>query len=230
MSAGARAALPLLGVAACAWLLVLWQSAAMPGMGGGLLPAGVAMPPDLPPAAFLGTWLTMMAAMMLPAISPVVAARPPAGSLVPTGAFTAGFLTLWTAAGLVPLALFALLRALPQDALMGRGGMAAAAVLAGAGLYQFTGWKSACLRACREPHDLAGVRAGLAYGVRCVGCCWALMAVLLVVGVMNLAWMAALTAVFVCERYLVHQLAVTRVAGAALVAVGLLIAASSIRV
>ena len=64
MSPGARAALPLLGVAAGAWLLVLWQAAAMPGMGGRLLPAGVAMPPDLPAALFLGTWLTMMAAMM----------------------------------------------------------------------------------------------------------------------------------------------------------------------
>jgi predicted metal-binding membrane protein len=223
VSTGARASLPLVVVAAGAWLLVLWESAAMSAMGGGVLPTGVSMPPDLPAVPFMATWLTMMAAMMLPAIVPVVAAGRAAGILA-VGAFAAGYLALWTAAGLVPLAVFAALRSMPQDELMGRGAsLAAGVVLAGAGLYQFTPWKLACLRVCRSG-PAVGLPAGLSYGLRCLGCCWALMAVLLVVGMMNLAWMVALAAVFVAERALGHEVVVARVVGVALVALGVLVA------
>lgn len=127
---------------------------------------------------------------------------------------------------MVPLLLLAVLRSAPPDALMGRGAsVAAGAVLVGAGLYQFTG-KAACLRACRNPFAAGGAGAGLAYGLRCLGCCWALMALLLVVGVMNLVWMAALTVVFVAERVLGIRAA--RVAGAVLAVAGVPVAALSI--
>jgi len=78
-------------------------------------------------------------------------------------------------------------------------------------VYQFTPLKDACLRACRSPlgfvmtHDFGGgmksaVRAGAAHGVYCLGCCWALMAVLAVLGLMNIAWMAVIAAAFFIEK------------------------------
>ena len=102
------------------------------------------------------------------------------------------------------------------------------AVILLAGVYQFTPLKSACLRSCRSPmgfimtHDFGGgtpaaVRAGLSHGLYCLGCCWALMAVLAVVGLMNLAWMAVIAAVFFLEKNWRHGVALTRIVGTACV-------------
>jgi predicted metal-binding membrane protein len=107
-------------------------------------------------------------------------------------------------------------------------------VVAAAGFYQFSRWKQACLRACRTPltflstHDfgngLTGTfRAGAAHGAYCLGCCWALMAVLFTVGLMNLGWMAALAVVFLAEKNWSHGVALTKVLGAATVALGITI-------
>ena len=85
------------------------------------------------------------------------------------------------------------------------------AVIIAAGVYQFTPLKNACLRACRSPlgfvmtHDFGGgsisaVRAGTVHGLFCLGCCWALMAVLAVLGFMSLGWMAIIAAVFFVEK------------------------------
>ena len=104
-------------------------------------------------------------------------------------------------------------------------------MLLGAGLYQFTPWKRACLRACRTPlgfmmtHNFGSgtpgaFKAGLAHGAYCLGCCWALMAVLVVVGLMNLVWMAALALVFLAEKNWRHGVWLNRVAGTAVALVG----------
>ena len=158
----------------------------------------------------MAMWLTMMVAMMFPAVAPMVLAHrmmtrrrgeSPASSV----AFVLGYLSVWTVIGLVPLALFLSVRAVAQSAIGERGILVAAGlVIAGAGAYQFTPWKSTCLRACRAPlgfilsHDFSrgsrgALSAGLSHGAYCLGCCWALMLVLVLVGLMNLAWMAALS-------------------------------------
>jgi predicted metal-binding membrane protein len=109
---------------------------------------------------------------------------------------------------------------------------ASGAIFVVAGLYQFTPLKAACLRACRGPldfilsHDFgggsrSGFRAGLVHGAYCLGCCWALMTVLIVVGLMNLVWMAGLAVVFALEKNWRHGVGFDRLVGAALVLLGL---------
>lgn len=165
---------------------------------------------------FLVTWVVMMVAMMFPAVAPMVLAHASVvrsrgeGSL-PTVAFVAGYLVTWSAAGLVPIAVIQILSssiAMPIGGWLPRLG---GSVIVLAGIYQLTPLKSACLKACRSPlgfvmtHDFGGgaasaLRAGVSHGLYCFGCCWALMAVLAVLGLMNVAWMAAFAVVFFLEK------------------------------
>jgi predicted metal-binding membrane protein len=235
-SAG-RAALPrpvataiiaaLLACATAAWLLTLQQSSSMAGMGGiAMLGAGL----------FLVTWVLMMVAMMFPTVAPMVLThasivRSRGEGSAPTVAFVLGYLVVWAAAGLVPLAAIQLLgssMASPVSAWLPRLG---GAVVVIAGLYQFTPLKNVCLKACRSPlgfmltHDFGGgapaaARAGISHGVYCLGCCWALMAVLAVVGLMNLAWMAVIAVVFFLEKNWRHGVLLSRASGAVCVIIG----------
>jgi len=113
---------------------------------------------------------------------------------------------------------------------------AGAAVIIVAGIYQFTPLKDACLRACRSPlgfimtHNFGGgpaaaMRAGMSHGLYCLGCCWALMAVLAVLGLMNIAWMAVIAAVFFVEKNVRRGELLPRVVGVACIVAGLAIAA-----
>lgn len=186
---------------------------------------------------FLVTWMVMMVAMMFPGVAPMVLAhatvvRSRGEGAVSTVVFVSGYLVVWTAAGLVPLALVQLLgssMAAPAGAWLPRLG---GAVIAVAGLYQLTPLKNACLRACRSPlgfiltHDFGGgsaaaARAGISHGIYCLGCCWALMAVLAVLGLMNLAWMAAFAVVFFLEKNWRHGVMLSRIAGAGCLVFGL---------
>jgi hypothetical protein len=141
-------------------------------------------------------WTTMMVAMMFPAVAPIVlmhrlVTRRRGEGLAPTFAFGAAYLVVWSLVGLVPLAVLIGFRQVTHDSawLDRAGGL----VLLLAGLYQFSRWKTTCLRACRTPLSflltqdfgggLAGAfRVGLSHGLYCLGCCWALMAVLFTVG------------------------------------------------
>ena len=163
---------------------------------------------------FLVTWLVMMVAMMFPSVAPITLAmaavtRTRGEGYGPTGAFVVGYLAVWAAAGLIPLAASLVLYQLSfSGPLLVR---LTGAVIVAAGVYQFTPLKNACLRACRSPlgfvmtHDFGGgsisaVRAGTVHGLFCLGCCWALMAVLAVLGFMSLGWMAIIAAVFFVEK------------------------------
>ena len=163
---------------------------------------------------FLVTWLVMMVAMMFPSVAPITLAmaavtRTRGEGYGPTGAFVAGYLAVWATAGLIPLAASLVLYQLAiSGPLLVR---LTGAVIVAAGVYQFTPLKNACLRACRSPlgfvttHDFGGgsisaVRAGTVHGLFCLGCCWALMAVLAVLGFMSLGWMAIIAAVFFLEK------------------------------
>jgi predicted metal-binding membrane protein len=101
-------------------------------------------------------------------------------------------------------------------------------VLGLAGIYQFTPFKSSCLRACRTPADFlmqrwgrGAFRLGLEHGLWCLGCCWALMAALFAVGVMSLGWMALIAAFIAAERLLPWPTAARRAVALSLLALGL---------
>jgi len=226
----------LLVLAAVAWYYTVRQAEAMSGMVTGLAQIGSGMPSGIAPPVFLGMWLAMMVAMMFPTIGPMVLAhrvvvRHRGEGWPPTAGFVLGYLFIWTAIGLLPLGAFLAFRNLPATiglSLWLR--LLAGAILLVAGLYQFTPWKSFCLKACRSPfafilgHDFGGgtrsaFRAGASHGAYCLGCCWALMSVLVVVGLMNLVWMAGLALVFLAEKNWRHGAALSKVAG---LAVGLL--------
>jgi predicted metal-binding membrane protein len=218
----------LLACAAAAWLLTAQQASSMSGMGGmAMLGAGL----------FLVTWVLMMVAMMFPTIAPMVLThagivRSRGEGAWPTVAFVFGYLVIWTAVGLVPLAIIQALGAsfaAPIDAWLPRVG---GAVVVVAGLYQITSLKNLCLKACRSPlgfvltHDFGGgtsaaIRAGASHGVYCLGCCWAMMAVLAVVGLMNLAWMAVFAVLFFLEKTWRHGVVLSRISGAVCVVLGL---------
>jgi predicted metal-binding membrane protein len=161
--------------------------------------------------ALTAMWLGMMTAMMAPVAWPWVAAFRTAvdSSFAASVTFAGGYVSAWLVYSVAAAAMqTALSRMAGVDAAAGLAGTAGAAALIGAGLYQFTPFKRACLTHCRSPFGYflarwrngpaGGFRLGLGHGLYCVGCCWALMATMLVVGVASVWWMAALTlAVFV---------------------------------
>lgn len=232
-------AVVLLGLAAAGWWQTVERSRDMGDMVQGLAQVGSAMPFDMAAPLFLAMWTSMMVAMMFPTVAPIVllhrmVVRKQGGRLAPTVEFGAGYLLVWSAFGVVPLALLVGFREVSDGStwVPRVGGL----VLAVAGGYQFTRWKQACLRACRSPltflatHDfgrgpLAALRAGASHGAYCLGCCWALMTVLFVVGLMNLVWMAAIAVVFLAEKNWQHGPRLTAAVGTALVAFGVAVLA-----
>ena len=190
---------------------------------------------------FMATWIVMMVAMMFPAVSPVVVTfdrwvartgRSRAATLV----FVAAYLIVWSAAGLLAYdALLALQAWLPSDD--GRAIRAGAVILALAGAYQLTPLKYACLRHCRSPLALVAqhadqLRGGLAgpvwvgvkHGLYCLGCCWSLVLVLGLVGMMNLAWMALVAVVILLEKAAPRGVLISRLVGLSLLGAGILMA------
>lgn len=193
-------------------------------------------------------WFGMMAAMMLPVSIPWVralislsdggggvrAGTPPARepwARVRSGAlFLAGYLSVWLlfslAAAAVQLGTAAVV---PLD----RDGPLAGFLLVGAGLYQLSPVKAACLRHCRNPLTYFLTRwrdgprgalgMGWGHGLYCLGCCWALMALALVLGVMNLLWMAVLAAVVCVENLAPGGAVIGRIAGVGLVVWGVVV-------
>ena len=220
-----------------AWLgRMLWDMTAMPVDG------VMAMPPG--GAAYLGwlviMWLVMMAAMMLPSAAPMTLAfadfssgrdRRADGRAV--GAFVSGYVAAWAAFSLVAATVQ---WGLEHGSLMSSMTMAvsnetiAGCVLIAAGLYQWTPLKHVCLRNCRSPIGFlmtqwrdgpAGAALmGWRHGLFCVGCCWALMALLFVAGVMNALWIVGLTLFVVVEKVAPHGDTIARAAGVGLMLAG----------
>ena len=164
---------------------------------------------------FTGTWVAMMAAMMLPSFAPTIATygtRTHGSAASRWLLFACGYLLVWSAAGVLAYGLFELGRSLLGGALSWQHGgrWFSAAVLAAAAAYQFSPLKRSCLLRCRgEFGELNGsARAGpptaLAMGARsggwCIGCSWALMAALFALGVMSLIWMALIAALVALEK------------------------------
>jgi predicted metal-binding membrane protein len=225
--------------------------AGMDGMGGmassGMATANWSVWEAVP---FVAIWAVMMAAMMLPAAAPMVlvfdtvyAKRRGQPTFVPTWIFVAGYLLVWTAVGLV---VYVLVR-LGSDLTLRLGTadrkswapLALGATLVTAGLYQFTPLKRICLTHCRSPLGfvlghwregrLGALRMGLQHGAYCLGCCWMLFAVLVVMGIMSLAWMVLLTLVVFVEKVFPQGRRIALGVGAAFIVLGALVATGATR-
>jgi len=184
---------------------------------------------DMMPSAgaYIGSWTLMMAAMMLPSVAPfaLLYARGASTSAAP-GLLALGYLGVWA---LVGIPAYALDRALGIE-----HPTATAAVLIAAGLYQLSPLKQACLSKCRSPVDflvqhwrpgLGGAfNLGAHHGAYCLGCCIALMAVLVVAGGMGLAWVAAIALVVAAEKLLPHGPLLGKIGGVGLIAAGIVVA------
>jgi len=187
-------------------------------------------------------WVAMMAAMMLPSATPMVLlhaaiARQRRGAIAPAGlpslAFVLGYLAIWSVFSIAATALqYALERlALLSPMMQTTSVFLAGAVLVAAGIYQWTPLKRACLQHCRSPlafvmaHWRDGIAGAFAMGARhgalCVGCCWMLMLLLFVGGVMNVAWIAGIAVFVAVEKLGPAHAWVGRAAGGLLVAWGL---------
>jgi predicted metal-binding membrane protein len=191
---------------------------------------------------YLGIWVTMTAAMMLPSGAPMVLMYARVARHARTWVFVLGYLVAWTAYGLAAYAVYRLVagRAPGWVGWDREGPYVAGAALAVAGLYQLSPLKEACLRRCRGPFRylvhgwregrIGALKMGAEHGLFCVGCCWGLMLALFALGVMSLFWTAVAAAAIFAEKVLPCGLALARVLAVALVALGLLVALTPARV
>jgi len=164
---------------------------------------------------FLGVWVVMMAAMMLPSVAPTVALysrmtrnRSPMLPLT----FVSGYLVTWAMAGVAAVAVGAAASSVAGTSLKWEhaGRLLAGLTLLVAAGYQVSPLKDACLGKCRSPlgmllgswrdGELGALRMGMKNGAWCVGCCWALMASLFALGVMNVLWMAVVAGLIAVEK------------------------------
>jgi len=225
----------LLLVTAGAWVSMLWSPMGGQDMAG----MEMAMTPTVgEAAAFVATWAIMMAAMMLPSAAPMIglyaatqrnaASRSAKAAAVASFALT--YLALWAVTGLpIYFASLALMAVAPATL-----AYAIAAVLLAAGIFQLSPLKQVCLRHCRSPlgfllgHWRAGWRGGLAIGwahaLYCLGCCWALMVVLVVAGAMGLPWVLLIACFVAAEKLLPRGESIARIAGVVLALLGVAVA------
>ncbi|MGH2408899.1 MAG: DUF2182 domain-containing protein [Chloroflexota bacterium] len=195
-------------------------------------------------ASFAGMWLLMMAAMMVPALTPVVLLfrtmqrrRATQGSpAVPTAAYVGGYLVVWALAGIGADFVYSAAHAAGDHLRAGSGAVPylGGGIIGLAGLYQFSPLKHVCLARCRSPfhmilhgwHEgrLGALRMGASHGAYCLGCCWGIMAVLFVVGLMNLGWMAALSVLIAVEKLTPWGAAMSRLVGGLFIALGVFMA------
>jgi predicted metal-binding membrane protein len=204
--------------------------------GAGMRPVSGMAAMQPPFAAVVLMWWLMMAAMMLPSATPAVLlyarvreTRSDDPAIAATWMFLAGYLTVWL--------FFSLLAASAQRLLSGPAmaldnAIAEGAVLIAAGIYQLSPFKSACLAECRAPAQFisrnwrpgsaGALRLGVLHGAYCVGCCWMLMSLLFVGGIMNLWWIAALTLLVGAEKLAPRGEWLGRAAGAVMMGWGVL--------
>jgi predicted metal-binding membrane protein len=236
------AAIALLAVTVLAWASLFLMHSGMGSMetGGMAMPGMQAWSPIEPLLLFV-MWATMMVAMMLPSAAPTILLvasvlrrrREQASPAAPTAVFVAGYLVVWTAFSVAAaLAQWGL----HQAALLSPAMASTSPVLGGilllvAGVYQWLPVKTACLHHCRSPLGFLGTHwregsggalmMGVRHGLYCLGCCWALMTLLFVAGVMNLLWVAAIAALVLVEKVVPAGPWLGRVAGLTLAGWGL---------
>ncbi|MFQ5788944.1 MAG: DUF2182 domain-containing protein [Acidobacteriota bacterium] len=236
----------LFGVAVLAWVYMFHLAWDMKGMD---MSAEMAMPQmqawDAMNLILLFVmWAVMMVAMMVPSAAPLILLfakvnrqkRERQDPVVPTAVFLLGYLLVWAgfsaAATLAQWGLHS--AALLSPMMMSTSPLLGGMLLIGAGIFQFTPLKRACLVHCRSPlgflmtewreGKLGALIMGVKHGTYCVGCCWILMALLFVAGVMNLLWVATITAFVLVEKVIPRGELVGRVAGVGLMLAGVVLA------
>jgi predicted metal-binding membrane protein len=220
--------------------LAMTQLVLFPHLTPELMP-GMAMPPVAWSTA-VAMWWVMMIAMMTPSAAPLVllygrvmrhaAAQGQTETKVVASAFLAlGYLLVWLAFSIVATAMLHVLQRaglVSNMMLWSRSAALSATILAAAGCYQFSPLRYACLKHCRGPAqflaqhmragNLGALRMGFEHGAWCVGCCWMLMTLLFVFGVMNLLWIALLAGLVLAERLAASSVFVGRIVGGVLIA------------
>jgi predicted metal-binding membrane protein len=244
----------VVGLTALAWAYIVYLAWGMKSMEVG---TGMAMEVALPQMQLWGAvdfvlmfvmWTVMMVAMMVPSAAPMVLVFATVnrrrqgehqGPLVPTGAFLSGYLVVWAAfSAMATLAQWGLhTAALLSPRMVSTSPLLGGALLVAAGVFQWTPLKHACLTHCRTPlgfimgewRDGTGGAfiMGLNHGAYCVGCCWFLMGLLFVAGVMNLLWVAVIAAFVLIEKVAPRGQWVSRAAGLLLVGWGVWMAAGA---
>lgn len=235
----------LAAVSIVAWVLTVRE---MGDMGLGLMTPSMTMgrPVSVANAGlYILLWGIMMVAMMFPSIAPMVMLfstisrrnREQADPLVPVWLFVVGYTLVWTLTGSLAYAGDVAIQSLPHTlpGLRAYGPALGGGLLVLAGLYQLTPLKYLCLTQCRSPlgfllqHWRKGMWGaflmGFHHGAFCLGCCWSLMAVMFVMGTMNLLWMGILALVIFMEKIVPHGVALGKGVGIALIGLGLLLAA-----
>jgi predicted metal-binding membrane protein len=237
----------LTGVAALAWVYILYLARSMSAMDMGSMPMAMDMStPQMVSWTALDfvltfmMWAVMMVAMMVPSAAPMILVfatvsrrqRAQHRPFVPTGVFLLGYITVWSgfavAATVAQWGLHTV--ALLSPTMVSTSPVFGGALLIAAGLFQWSPLKHRCLTHCRGPlgflmaewrEGTKGVFAmGLRHGMFCLGCCWALMTLLLVLGVMNLLWIAVLAGFVLVEKVAPAGQWVSRVTGVLLVGWG----------
>ena len=239
----------LIGIIAIAWAYTAYLAWDMRGMdmGAGMgADRSMSMPMTADwTAADFGMmflmWAVMMAAMMLPSAAPMILMFSTVGRkrrdekrpYVPTAVFVAGYVLIWTGFALTgALAQWGLhAAALLSPTTVSATPFVGGALLLAAGIFQWTPIKYACLTECRSPLGFlmaewreghgGALSMGLRHGVYCLGCCWVLMALLFVLGVMNLVWIAALAAFVLVEKVAPAGSWISRTTGGLLLGWGL---------
>jgi predicted metal-binding membrane protein len=237
----------LLVTVLAAWLYLLHLSATMSGMDMADMP-GMAMSrydawSVVDVVLLFVMWAVMMSAMMVPAAAPMVLTfamvqrkrQEQARAVVPTVVFLLGYAVVWTGyAAAAALAQWRLHEAgLLSSAMTSTSARLGGVLLLMSGVFQWTPLKQTCLAKCRSPLSFIMTEwregrggafvMGMRHGGYCVACCWALMALLFVAGVMNLLWIAGLAVFVLAERVLPGGLVVGRIAGALLLVGGVVI-------
>lgn len=206
----------LLVASVAAWLLLAWMAFDMGHPLVQLTMPGNADWTAQNVAALFAMWAVMMAAMMLPSALPMVMTfvrlNLQQGQAGRAGAFVAGYLLVWSGFSALATALQWLLQWLDwvDPMIVSTSAVLTGTLLVIAGAYQFSPLKAMCLAKCRtpmgfllaewKPHWRGAFAMGLRHGVLCTGCCWALMLLLFVGGVMNIGWVAALSVAVAIEK------------------------------
>lgn len=235
----------LVGITALSWAYMLYLTLRMSAMQMPMEMPGMTMAQWQPWgvidfALMLVMWAVMMMAMMVPSVSPMILTftaihrrQAPSDAVVPTAAFLVGYVIVWSVFSLgATLAQWGLHQAaLLSPMMVSTSPLLGGLLLIGAGAFQWSRLKQACLSKCRTPlgfllnewrdGSAGALVMGLRHGLFCTGCCWALMALLFVGGVMNLLWVAAIAAFVLVEKIAPQELHVARIAGLGLMAWGI---------
>jgi predicted metal-binding membrane protein len=232
----------LLVVAALAWAYLIHMALTMRGMAAMGDIAGQMKPWTVEDGILMfAMWAIMMLAMMLPSAAPMIlifvrvnrTQRDKGNAYVPTVIFVGGYVIVWTGFALLATAAQGGLQyaALLSPAMTGTSVYLGAALFIAAGVYQWTPLKQACLKHCRSPLEFimhhwrpgarGALRMGLGHGAFCLGCCWSVMALLFVGGVMNLIWVAIITIFVAVEKIFPQGPWIGRVTGVAMIAAGI---------